>query len=197
MAENDNEIVYGANADDLNDVQAVPNEPEVRTEIEQQKFESDFAIKMVDTLVAINEQQISSYELPNRFFTTGELNCFGFFSNSVPINPLPAVYPENGFLIFRGVPVPKSVNLTSASLEEIGYSIKSSISADAQNQQLSDLGSDMINAYQIATQIYNDRVEKNRTSYLANVKNAKAQVMEISAAVVCAFVIILTLLSLA
>ena len=197
MAENDNEIVYGANADDLNDVQAVPNEPEVRTEIEQQKFESDFAIKMVDTLVAINEQQISSYELPNRFFTTDELNCFGFFSNSVPINPLPAVYPENGFLIFRGVPVPKSVNLTSASLEEIGYSIKSSISADAQNQQLSNLGSDMINAYQIATQIYNDRVEKNRTSYLANVKNAKAQVMEISAAVVCAFVIILTLLSLA
>jgi hypothetical protein len=172
-------------------------EVEIRSEQEQQKFESDFAIKMVDTLVAINEQQISSYELPNRFFTTDELNCFGFFSNSVPINPLPAVYPENGFLIFRGVPVPKSVNLTSASLEEIGHSIQSSISVDAQNQQLSDLGSDMINAYQIATQIYNDRVEKIRTSYLANVKNAKAQVMEISAAVVCAFVIILTLVSLA
>ena len=196
MAENDNEIVYGENADDINDVQAAPNEPEVRKEIEQQKFESDFAIKMVDTLVAINEQQISSYELPNRFFTTDELNCFGFFSNSVPINPLPAVYPENGFLIFRGVPVPKSVNLTSASLDEIGYSIKSSISADAQDQQLSDLGSDMINAYQIATQIYNDRVEKIRISYLANVKNAKSQVMEISAAMVCAFVIILTLLNL-
>jgi len=31
---------------------------------------------------------------------------------------------------------------------------------------------------------------------LANVKNAKSQVMEISAAVVCAFVIILTLLNL-
>ena len=172
-------------------------EVEIRSEQEQQKFESDFAIKMVDTLVAINEQQISSYELPNRFFTTDELNCFGFFSNSVPINPLPAVYPENGFLIFRGVPVPNSVNLTSANLEEIGYSIKSSVSADAQDQQLSDLGSDMINAYQIATQIYNDRVEKNRTSYMANVKNAKAQVMEMSAAVVCGFVIILTLVSLA
>ena len=45
-------------------------EVEIRSEEEQQKFESDFAIKMVDTLVAINEQQISSYELPNRFFTT-------------------------------------------------------------------------------------------------------------------------------
>ena len=42
-------------------------EVEIRSEQEQQKFESDFAIKMVDTLVAINEQQISSYELPNRF----------------------------------------------------------------------------------------------------------------------------------
>jgi len=191
MAEDTNKPVDG-----LEDANSVEGEVEIRSEQEQQKFESDFAIKMVDTLVAINEQQISSYELPNRFFTTDELNCFGFFSNSVPVNPLPAVYPENGFLIFRGVPVPKSVNLTSANLEEIGYSIKSSISADAQGQQLSDLGSDMINAYQIATQIYNDRVEKIRISYLANVKNAKSQVMEISAAVVCAFVIILTLLNL-
>ena len=171
-------------------------EVEIRSEQEQQKFESDFAIKMVDTLVAINEQQISIYELPNRFFTADELNCFGFFSNSVPVNPLPAVYHENGFLLFRGVPVPKSVNLTSASLEEIEQIIKSSISEEALGQQLSDLGSDMINAYQIATQIYNDRVEKIRISYLANVKNAKSQVMEISAAVVCAFVIILTLLNL-
>ncbi|MBT6342289.1 MAG: hypothetical protein HOJ51_02580 [Tateyamaria sp.] len=169
----------------------------VRSETEQQKFESDFAIKMVETLVAINEQQISSYELPNRFFTTDELICFGFFSNSVPINPLPAVYPENGFLLFRGVPVPMSVNLTSATLEEIEQVTKSSISNDALGQQLSDLGSDMINAYQIATQIYNDRVEKIRTSYLANVKNAKAQVVEISAAFVCGLVIILTLVSLA
>ena len=173
------------------------NEINVRSEQEQQKFESDFAIKMVETLVAINEKQISIYELPNRFFTTDELNCFGFFSNSVPVNPLPAVYPENGFLLFRGVPVPKSVNLMSASLEEIENSIKSSTPADAHGQQLSDLGSDIINAYQIATQIYNDRVEKIRTSYLSNVKNAKAQVMEISAAVVCGFVIILTLVSLA
>ena len=191
MAEDTNQPVDG-----LEDADPVEGEVEIRSEQEQQKFESDFAIKMVDTLVAINEQQISSYELPNRFFTNDELNCFGFFSNSVPVNPLPAVYPENGFLIFRGVPVPNSVNLTSATLEEIGYNIKSSISADEPDQQLSDLGSDMINAYQIATQIYNDRVEKIRISYLANVKNAKSQVMEISAAVVCAFVIILTLLNL-
>jgi hypothetical protein len=191
MAEDTDQPVEG-----LEDADPVEGEVEIRSEQEQQKFESDFAIKMVDTLVAINEQQISSYELPNRFFTTDELNCFGFFSNSVPVNPLPAVYPENGFLLFRGVPVPKSVNLTSASLEEIEQIIKSSISEEALGQQLSDLGSDMINAYQIATQIYNDRVEKIRISYLANVKNAKSQVIEISAAIACGAVIILTLMSL-
>ena len=193
MAENAKQILDGA----LDDT--VPSEGEVyvRSEEEQQRFESDFAIKMVDTLIAINEQQISSYEITDRFFTTDELSCFGFFSNSVPINPLPAVYPENGFLIFRGVPVPKAVNLTTSTLEEIRHIIKSSVPEDVQGLQLSDLSSEIINAYQIATRIYNDRVEKIQLSYLANVKSAKAQVMEISAAVVCGFVIILTLVSLA
>jgi len=51
----------------------------------------------------------------------------------------------------------------------------------------------LLNSYQIATEIYNDKVSKVRASYIANVKNAKSQVLEISAAVVCGFVIILTL----
>jgi hypothetical protein len=193
MAENAEQILDAA----ADETALTEDEVYVRSEEEQQKFESDFAIKMVDTLVAINEQQISSYEIPDRFFTTDELSCFGFFSNSVPINPLPAVYPENGFLIFRGVPVPKSVNLTASILEDIRHIIKSSVPEDVQGLQLSDLSSETINAYQIATRIYNDRVEKIQLSYLANVKSAKAQVMEISAAVVCGFVIILTLVSLA
>ena len=193
MAENAEQILDAA----ADETALTEDEVYVRSEEEQQKFESDFAIKMVDTLVAINEQQISSYEIPDRFFTTDELSCFGFFSNSVPINPLPAVYPENGFLIFRGVPVPKSVNLTASTLEEIRHIIKSSVPEDVQGLQLSDLSSEIINAYQIATRTYNDRVEKIQLSYLANVKSAKAQVMEISAAVVCGFVIILTLVSLA
>ena len=99
---------------------------DVRSEQEQQKFESDFALKMVDTLVSFNDQQISSYELPNRFFTKDELYCFGLFSKSVPVNPLPAIYPEDGFLLFRGVPVPKSVNLTTANLEEIEHILQTS-----------------------------------------------------------------------
>ena len=191
MAEDEKETVIESEAQQVADI-----DTDVRTEVEQQKFESDFAIKMVETLVSFNDQQISSYELPNRFFTKDELSCFGLFAKSVPVNPLPAIYPEDGFLLFRGVPVPKSVNLTSANLEEIQHNLQTSNSIDLNSIHLSDLAPDMINAYQIATQIYNDRVEKIRASYLANVKNAKTQVMEISAAVVCGFVIILTLTSM-
>ena len=191
MAEDEKETVVESEAQQVADV-----DTDVRTEAEQQKFESDFAIKMVETLVSFNDQQISSYELPNRFFTKDELSCFGLFAKSVPVNPLPAIYPEGGFLLFRGVPVPKSVNLISANLEEIQHNLQTSNSIDLNSIHLSDLAPDMINAYQIATQIYNDRVEKIRASYLANVKNAKTQVMEISAAVVCGFVIILTLASM-
>ena len=191
MAEDEKETAIESEVQQVADV-----DTDVRTEAEQQKFESDFAIKMVETLVSFNDQQISSYELPNRFFTKDELSCFGLFAKSVPVNPLPAIYPEDGFLLFRGVPVPKSVNLTSANLEEIEHNLQTSNSIDLNSIHLSDLAPDMINAYQIATQIYNDRVEKIRASYLANVKNAKTQVMEISAAVVCGFVIILTLTSM-
>ena len=191
MAEDDKKTDIDFENEEVSD-----DEIEVRSEQEQQKFESDFALKMVDTLISFNEQQISSYELPNRFFTKDELSCFGLFSKSVPVNPLPAIYPEDGFLLFRGVPVPKSVNLTSSNLEEIEHILQTSNSTDLNSIHLSDLAPDMINAYQMATQIYNDRVEKIRASYLANVKNAKTQVMEVSAAVVCGFVIILTLASL-
>ena len=169
---------------------------DIRSEAEQQKFESDFAIKMVDTLVSFNDQQISLHELPNRFFTKDELACFGLFAKSVPINPLPAIYPENGFLLFRGVPVPKGVNLTSINLEEIQNALQTSNSIDLNNLHLSEFAPDMINAYQMGTQIYNDRLDKVRASYFVNVKNAKTQVVEVSAAVVCGFVIILTLASL-
>ena len=169
---------------------------DIRSEAEQQKFESDFAIKMVDTLVSFNDQQISLHEFPNRFFTKDELACFGLFAKSVPINPLPAIYPENGFLLFRGVPVPKGVNLTSINLEEIQNALQTSNSIDLNNLHLSDFAPDMINAYQMGTQIYNDRLDKVRASYFVNVKNAKTQVVEVSAAVVCGFVIILTLASL-
>ena len=190
MTENENKVVNGGEENE------VTLDVDIRSEAEQQKFEYDFALKMVDTLVSFNDQQISLHELPNRFFTKDELACFGLFAKSVPINPLPAIYPENGFLLFRGVPVPKSVNLTSINLEEIQHTLQTSNSIDLNNLHLSEFPPDMINAYQMGTQIYNDRLDKVRDSYFSNVKNAKTQVVEVSAAVACGFVIILTLASL-
>ena len=202
-------------ADDNNDIEANAAEPPTPliddstseagdsgddngeiSERDQQKTETDFALKLVDTLVGLNEQIISNYELTNTFFTKEEVHCFGFFARSVPLNPLPAIYPENGFLIFKGVAVPKSVNLTSTSLAEIEKIVQASESPDVEILQLSDLAPDMLNAYQMANQIYNDKLGKVAATYMSNVKNAKAQVVEISAAVVCGFVIILTLASL-
>ena len=178
------------------DAEESVEDAEDNSEKDQQRSEADFALKLVETLIGLNDQVISNYELSNRFFTIEELICFGFFAKSVPLNPLSAIYPENGFLLFKGVPVPKSVNLTSSNLAEIERTVQSSGSTGTQINQLSDLAPDMLNAYQMATQIYNDRLSKIAATYMANVKNAKTQVIEVSAAVVCGFVIILTLASL-
>ena len=183
--------------DDPNSEAGDPDEDlEEISERDQQKAEADFALKLVDTLVGLNEQIISNYELNNTFFTKEEVHCFGFFARSVPLNPLKAIYPENSFLIFKGVAVPKSVNLTPSSLAEIEQIVKSSETSGVEMFQLSDLAPDMLNAYQMANQIYNDKLGKVSATYMSNVKNAKAQVVEISAAVVCGFVIILVLASL-
>jgi len=195
VAEDDKKTVVEGENLQVEDQQVVVD-PEARSDAEQQKFEADFAFKMVETLVNFNAQQISSYEILNTFFTTDELSCFGLFAKSVPIDPVPAIYPENGFLLFKGVPVPTSTKLTPASLEEIINALQTSNSINLNDLNLAEFAPDMINSYQIATQIYNDRVDKVRASYLANVKNAKTQVMEVSAAVVCGFVIILTLASI-
>jgi hypothetical protein len=53
-----------------------------------------------------------------------------------------------------------------------------------------------LDAYESAVRIYNDMAEKTRNSYLANVKQAKSQVIEVSAATVCALVVILALVGL-
>lgn len=203
MAEENNDVE--ANVADLesplldgsNSEAADPDEDLVEnSERDQQKLETDFALKLVDTLVGLNEQVISNYELTNTFFTKEEVHCFGFFARSVPLNPLPAIYPENGFLIFKGVAVPKSVNLASSTLAEIEKIVQASESPDVEILHLSDLAPDMLNAYEMANQIYNDKLGKVAATYMSNVKNAKAQVVEISAAVVCGFVILLTLASL-
>jgi hypothetical protein len=171
-------------------------EEDVLSDTDRLRLETEFALKLVETLFALNSQEISSHEISSRFFTTDEITCFWLFINSVPVNPLPAIYPESPFLLFRGVPLPRSVNLAETAIEEVLQAFKSGSEADFQGLQLSDLTPDLVNSFQIATQIYNSRVDKTRTSYLANVKAAKSQVVEVSAAVICGLVLVMLLISI-
>ena len=61
---------------------------------------------------------------------------------------------------------------------------------------LHDLEPYYLDAYESAVRIYNDMAEKTRNSYLANVKQAKSQVIEVSAAMVCGLIVILALFGL-
>ena len=162
----------------------------------QKQFETDFALKLVETLIALNNDEISIFEAISRFVGKAEISCFTLFARSVPLNPIASVYPENGFLIFKGVSVPRSVNLTEKRLSEIEEKIMASHDISNDSLDLLDLPPEMLNAFEMAVTIYNGKAEKVRTSYLAAVKNAKAQVIEVSAAVICVIIIITTALAL-
>ena len=163
---------------------------------ESHRIEADFALQLVDTLIKFNNEEFSSIEIPNRFTGREEMSCFALFAQAAPITPILASYPEAGFLFFKGVSVPKSANLTSTGLSEIEQVLRSNYSVSFGDLNLADLEPVMINSYQMAAKIYNDRVDKMRVSYSANVKNAKAQVVEVSVAALCGFAVILILASL-
>ena len=169
---------------------------EAEIDAESHRIEADFALLLVDTLIKFNNEEFSSIEIPNRFTGREEMSCFALFAQAAPITPILASYPEAGFLFFKGVSVPRSANLTSTGLSEIEQVLRSNYSVSFGDLNLADLDPVMINSYQMAAKIYNDRVDKMRASYSANVKNAKAQVLEISVAVLCGFAVILILASL-
>jgi len=201
MAEQEKLIVEDMASDELvtrksNQTEVDKNEQASKIEVDTKQTETDFAIQLVETLISLNNDEISSYEAINRFTTKAELSCLIIFARSVPLSPIAAVYPEGAFLIFKGVAVPKSVNLTQEKLTEIEEKIMASNDIGNDNLHLLDLPPEMLTAFEIAVTIYNGKAEKIRTSYLAAVKNAKAQVIEVSAAVVCVSIIVITALAL-
>ena len=197
MADQENLIAQDPTSDqpvkkEANQTELGKSEKASEIVVDTQQTETDFAIQLVETLISLNNDEISSHEAINRFTTKAELSCLIIFARSIPLSPVAAVYPENAFLIFKGVAVPKSVNLTQEVLTEIEERIMSSNDISNDNLHLLDLPPEMLNAFEIAVSIYNGKVEKIRTSYLAAVKNAKSQVIEVSAAAVCVAIIIIT-----
>ena len=176
---------------DLND------EGEAPEENQQPKEESsEFALKMINSVKAMNNDEISHYEMVNNFTLADEQKCLFMFIKALPHRPILPMYPETPFLFFKGVALPRSFDLTEEIANDIETFMKGKNSENFSDLHLHDLDPYYLDAYESAVRIYNDMVEKIRASYLANVKQAKSQVIEISAAIVCGLVVVLALFGL-
>ena len=157
---------------------------------------SEFALKMINSVKAMNNGELSHYEMVNSFSLADELKCLFMFIQALPHRPIVPMYPEAPFLFFKGVLLPRSFDLTEEMAHDIETFMKGKNSEYFRDLHLHDLEAYYLDAYESAVRIYNDMVEKTRLSYLANVKQAKSQVIEISAAIVCGLVVIMALFGL-
>ena len=158
------------------------------------KASSEFALKLVNALKSLNNEEITHYEMVNLFNSPEELRCLFLFIRALPYNPIVKIYPEAPFLFFKGISVPQSFDLSEEMARDIETFMRGQNSEYYSDLRLHDLEQHFIDSYESAIRIYNDMVEKTRDSYHASVKLAKSQVFEISAVFVCLFVLILTLI---
>ena len=173
------------------------DEVEMPKENEQPKEESsEFALKMINSVKAMNNDEITHYELVNNFTLADEQKCLFMFIKALPHRPIVPMYPETPFLFFKGVALPRSFDLTEETASDIETFMKGKNSEYFSDLHLHDLDPYYLDAYESAVRIYNDMVEKIRASYIANVKQAKSQVIEISAAIICGLVVVLALFGL-
>ena len=160
------------------------------------KASSEFALKLVNALKSLNNEEITHYEMVNLFTSPEELRCLFLFIRALPYNPIVKIYPEAPFLFFKGITVPKSFDLSEEMARDIETFMKGQNSEYYSDLRLHDLEQTFIDAYESAIRIYNDMVEKTRDSYHTSVKLAKTQVFEISAVFVCLFILVLTLIGI-
>ena len=158
------------------------------------KASSEFALKLVNALKSLNNEEITHYEMVNLFNSPEELRCLFLFIRALPYNPIVKIYPEAPFLFFKGISVPQSFDLSEEMARDIETFMRGQNSEYYSDLRLHDLEQPFIDSYESAIRIYNDMVEKTRDSYHASVKLAKSQVFEISAVFVCLFVLLLTLI---
>ena len=178
------------------DQKSVSSNDEALDGQETSKASSEFAIKLVNSVKSLNNEEITHYELVNLFNSADELRCLFLFIRALPYNPIAKIYPEVPFLFFKGVMVPQSFDLSEEMAQDIETFMKGQNSEYYTDLRLHDLEQPYLDAYESAIRIYNDMVEKTRDSYHASVKLAKTQVFEISAVFVCLFVLLLTVIGI-
>ena len=150
---------------------------------------SEFALKLVNAVKEMNSGALSYHEMINSFVLADELKCLFLFIKALPYNPISRIYPETPFLVFKGVIKPTMFDLSEETARDIENYMKGQNSEYYADLRLHDLDQYYLDAYESAVRIYNDMAEKTRNSYHAAVKQAKSQVIEISAVFVCLFII--------
>ena len=160
------------------------------------KASSEFALKLINAVKSLNNDEITHYEMVNLFNSPEELRCLFLFIRALPYNPIVKIYTEAPFLFFKGITVPQSFDLSEEMVRDIETFMKGQNSEYYSDLRLHDLEQTFIDAYESAIRIYNDMVEKTRDSYHTSVKLAKTQVFEISAVFVCLFILVLTLIGI-
>ena len=160
------------------------------------KASSEFALKLINAVKSLNNDEITHYEMVNLFNSPEELRCLFLFIRALPYNPIVKIYPEAPFLFFKGITVPQSFDLSEEMVRDIETFMKGQNSEYYSDLRLHDLEQTFIDAYESAIRIYNDMVEKTRDSYHTSVKLAKTQLFEISAVFVCLFILVLTLIGI-
>ena len=185
------EVSQGSSAEALNsDEKNEDNEDLVS------KASSDFALKLVNSVKSMNNDEITHYELVSLFNSAEELKCLFLFIRALPYNPIAKIYPEAPFLFFKGVPAPRAFDLSEQMAHDIETFMMGQNSEYYADLRLHDLEQPYLDAYESAIRIYNDMVEKSRDAYHVNVKLAKSQAYEISAVFVCLFIILITIIGI-
>ena len=192
--------------DQLSVVQSLSEDGVVPTELDKTvpsrmadmpgDIETEFAFKLINSVKSVNLGEIDYHEMIESFTLADELKCLFLFVKALPYAPIKPLYPEEPFLLFKGVHMPRAFDLSEETAVAIGSYMKDLNSVQYSELRLHDLDQRYLDAYERAIRIYNDMVDKSRSSYHEQVKNARSQVIEVSAAVICSVILMVAIVGI-
>jgi len=158
--------------------------------------DTEFGIKLVNSVKAMNLGEISYHEMVSNFTLADDLKCLYLFLKAAPYSPIAPIYPQEPFFLFKGVKVPGAFDLSESEAVTITTYMESEHPEYFHELRLHDLDQYHIDAYERAIRIYNDMVDKTRSSYHSQVKEARSQIIEISAVIICLLIILIVMVGL-
>ena len=158
--------------------------------------DTEFGIKLVNSVKAMNLGEISYHEMVSNFTLADDLKCLYLFLKAAPYSPIAPIYPQEPFFLFKGVKVPGAFDLSESEAVTITTYMESEHPEYFHELRLHDLDQYHIDAYERAIRIYNDMVDKTRSSYHSQVTEARSQIIEISAVIICLLIILVVMVGL-